>query len=109
MYKWVQAILGIFDASKRFMLIFLVPRKITHATAVCSAPWPLSGSENGVQFVLLQTFLLFIRPDFQPFCAPAILRQGMKTALTKGLDIDPSFSYAQEQHANQVVLMLTTL
>ena len=32
-----------------------------HFTVMCLAPWPLSESEAGVDFVLIQTFLLFIR------------------------------------------------
>ena len=34
--------------------------KIVHFTVVCSVTWPLSGSEAGVDLVLIQILLLFI-------------------------------------------------
>ena len=33
---------------------------IDHFTVVCLVPWPLRESEAGVDFVLIQTFLLFL-------------------------------------------------
>ena len=37
--------------------------RIGHFTAVCLLTWPLSESEAGVDFVLIQTSLLFVSVD----------------------------------------------
>ena len=42
-----------FDAFRRF-------DTIVHFTVVCLVTWPLSGSEAGVDLVLIQTLLLFL-------------------------------------------------
>ena len=43
---------------KIFIEVPLIQSPIDHFTVVCSVTWPLSGSEAGVDLVLIQTLLL---------------------------------------------------
>ena len=41
-------------------VFFVLKSRIAHFTVVCLVTWPLSGSEAGVDLVLIQTLLLFV-------------------------------------------------
>ena len=51
--------LVLFNMLYKMVLAFMIGDEMIHFTVVCLMTWPLSGSEAGVDLVLLQTLLPF--------------------------------------------------